>query len=127
MRRKASFFTALVVGGLIAISIACSNQGEGERCEEANDNQDCKDGLVCTAPSRLNGSDSARCCPSLPEQATHPVCQIPVSIAQDAATPPDTGPPPVGDAEADADADAGDTDASDASDASDTSDAPEDG
>jgi hypothetical protein len=119
--RFASVVSLLVVGGWIAL--ACSNQGEGERCELRNGNDDCQDGLICN-PTQYQGSH--RCCPVDSATATHPACVIPTSpITADSAPPPDTGPIPEAgpdapedsgteDADAagpDADADAADADA----------------
>jgi hypothetical protein len=123
--RTAFFLLAFFVGGLVAIAAACSNQGEGERCELANASEDCKqdEGLICTAAKELNGrSDSDRCCPLDRTKATHPLCQTPVNVAQDAATPADSGPAPATDAGSDADAGEA-TDAADAGDAADAADA----
>ena len=105
---------AAVLGGIAA----CSNQGEGERCEITNGDDDCKtgEGLICTRASDLSNSNSDRCCPSDRSRATAPVCLTPINIVGgDGSAPPDTGPP--ADAETDAgdagteDADAGSTDA----------------
>lgn len=109
MRRVGRFRIASVVGALgacawLALS-ACSNQGEGERCEFLNGNDDCQDGLVCLPRSAQNNSslgvvnppfnNSDRCCPPDRSQATHPACVIPRSPVSDAsAPPPDTGPLP---------------------------------
>jgi hypothetical protein len=112
--RFASVLSLLVVGGWIAL--ACSNQGEGERCELRNGNDDCQDGLICN-PTQYQGSN--RCCPVDSAAATHPACVTPTSpITADSAPPPDTGPVPEagpgpqdtgteGAADANADADAG--------------------
>ncbi|HVH43143.1 MAG TPA: hypothetical protein VM925_12400 [Labilithrix sp.] len=103
---------SIVVGVFVAIAVACSNQGEGERCNVDNGNDDCKtdEGLICYRAALLRDTrDYApdRCCPSDPSKATHPLCKSPVSGLGDAAVPPDTGPPtPV----ADADVDTGTTD-----------------
>ncbi len=87
----------LATSGLIAIA-ACSNQGEGERCDVLNGNNDCNtsDGLICYRAADLNNSPlSDRCCPSNRAEATHPVCVTPRSVGEtDAAAPADTGPPP---------------------------------
>ena len=47
---------------------ACSNGGEGERCDvraENGGNDDCQNGLKCTPAIQLNGNaqQSDRCCP----------------------------------------------------------------
>jgi hypothetical protein len=97
----------LVVGVFVAIFAACSNQGEGERCEILNGNDDCKDGLICTSENLLRNANSDRCCPSDRSKATHPICKTASEIGLDGSTAPaDTGPPPSADAGSDADADA---------------------
>ncbi|MDB4946266.1 MAG: hypothetical protein JWP97_5800 [Labilithrix sp.] len=114
------------VVGILATSVlavfvtlsACSNNGEGERCQILNGNSDCQDGLVCTSASAAatseggtgagstigNGGNgyvnppyntSDRCCPSDRKTATHPACTEPnTSVGGEAGIPPaDTGPP----------------------------------
>lgn len=92
--RTVSIAAALVVGGFIAL-VACSNQGEGERCEIANGDDDCKtdEDLICYKAESLNVkvTSSARCCPRDRSKATHPACLTPVEIV-DATAPSDTGP-----------------------------------
>lgn len=112
--RKAGLLATLLAAAFFVFA-ACSNQGEGERCDSLNGNDDCKtdEGLECYPAIRLNNAGSDRCCPRNRAEATQPVCMTPVSvIGEDASTPADTGPPPsplVPDAEADAEvpADAG--------------------
>lgn len=48
--------------GLSLGSIACSNQGEGARCEIENGDDDCQEGLVCTTAEQLGGNADI-CCP----------------------------------------------------------------
>lgn len=127
--RTLTFVASVVVGSLIALA-ACSNQGEGERCEIANGNDDCKtsDGLICYDGTLLNGKPSgARCCPSDRSKSTVAVCMTSIDISGgDATAPADTGPPSIdtgdaGDAGSDAhdgsisdaDSDANATDAAD--------------
>jgi len=93
--RTFAFAFCLFAGGLAAIG-ACSNQGEGERCESLNGDEDCKtdEGLVCYPAALLTNTTSDRCCPRDRATATHPVCKIPVEIiGTDGEAPPDTGPP----------------------------------
>jgi hypothetical protein len=40
---------------------ACGNQGEGERCDKANYDADCDDGLTCT-PVVRGGLNYGICC-----------------------------------------------------------------
>jgi hypothetical protein len=43
----------------------CSQQGEGERCDNAkNGDADCDDGLICVEASQLRGQTADRCCPA---------------------------------------------------------------
>ncbi|MCL2777131.1 MAG: hypothetical protein FWD73_03935 [Polyangiaceae bacterium] len=115
---------AWVTSGVVAASIimvaiaACSNGGEGARCETANGNSDCQSGLVClpgkqAAPS-WNNADW--CCPSDRSTATAAPCvqgQGTVIGADDAApsqTLPDTSVP---EASVDSDDSAADASASD--------------
>ena len=90
-----SIVVATLVGGFVTLT-ACSNYGEGERCEFGNGNDDCADGLQCVASADLaqqfRGPD--RCCP--PDRSTAKVqaCQLPTnSVTGEAGPPPpDTGP-----------------------------------
>jgi hypothetical protein len=88
----------LVLSGLVfslAVATACSNQGEGERCESANGNEDCKtdEGLICFEAAKLQNSDSDRCCPVDRSKATAAVCKTQVNLldAAGVGTVPDTG------------------------------------
>lgn len=110
--KAATLASALAVSGLVALSVACSNQGEGERCEILNDNEDCSsaDGLICTAASSLNNSISDRCCPADRLRATEAVCKAPINVSGDASAPANTGPDA---AATDAGNDAGTADAAD--------------
>ncbi|HVJ92406.1 MAG TPA: hypothetical protein VM580_21545 [Labilithrix sp.] len=98
------------LAALFTIVVACSNQGEGERCEVANGNDDCKtdQGLICYPAKELGKNvESDRCCPADRAKATHPVCKTSIAVEGDATAPADTGPPPnEPDAEPDAGADA---------------------
>ena len=112
---------AALSSGFIALT-ACSNYGEGERCEVGNGNDDCANGLQCTPAAQLTGSNSDRCCPVNRSTATEPICTTPSNpIAGDAMPPLETGPGAdatvkdssttpdgSGDADASADADADD-------------------
>jgi hypothetical protein len=116
--RLASVALVLSVGAFIAIVSACSNQGEGERCEVENGNDDCKtdEGLLCWPQEQLGrGSNADRCCPAIREKSTHPYCKTTPSIGDGGETPPDTGPAPTPDAGGDGGSDADAGDASDGS------------
>jgi hypothetical protein len=125
VKRALNYRTVGIATGILASVIvvlgACSNQGEGERCDFLNGDEDCKtdEDLVCTQQNLLTNSTSDRCCPRDRSTATHPVCKTSVDIgAGDSAAPADTGPPSTADANVD---DAG-TDATDGA-----TDAPSDG
>jgi hypothetical protein len=59
--RTKSALTLLFATSLtLALSVGCSKQGEGERCDRAAaGDTDCEDGLVCTNV----GMNEDRCCP----------------------------------------------------------------
>ena len=63
--------------GLIGLN-ACSDYGEGERCEILNGNSDCADPLQCTPKAQINTpyNSSDRCCPVDRTMATHPACTV---------------------------------------------------
>ena len=116
--------------GVFTTLVACSDQGEGDRCQAENGNQDCQSGLVCLAATQkpfsganvglvnapYNNSD--RCCPADRSQATHPACTPPTAPVSDSSIPPEaTGPDAPIDSPADtSDAGSSDADAGDASD-----------
>jgi len=111
-----------VLGAFITIASACSNQGEGERCEALNGNDDCRteEGLICYPANQLKDTNSDRCCPADRRKATQPVCKTSTDVGTDATAPPDTGPPPGAEAGAGADAaEAGSSDAGEDADAAD--------
>ena len=93
--RTTLIVSALLVAGWTALS-ACSNQGEGERCELGNGDDECKDGLICTAavqlPLGFNSSD--RCCPVDRSQSTTEECRVGTTGPVDGSAPSgETGPP----------------------------------
>ncbi|MFZ5891331.1 MAG: hypothetical protein ACOY0T_09795 [Myxococcota bacterium] len=48
----------------LSLSVGCSKQGEGERCDQKNaGDTDCDDGLICTNVSTSMTSENYRCCP----------------------------------------------------------------
>lgn len=120
-RRLLGFVAAGAILSTVAL-VACSNSGEGDRCEFLNGNDDCQSGLVCTPASQFTnsgGSNVDRCCPADRSQATVAICGLNSGGGADAAPSPDAGgPTPVGDASSDA-ADTGTSDAADAADAAD--------
>ena len=58
---------------------SCGKQGEGERCDQANGDEDCEDGLVCTSKQDLQTSSDI-CCPPAGVEPTDLAC-IPGSLA----------------------------------------------
>ncbi len=103
--RFVGILMASLVGGIVTLA-ACSNQGEGDRCQAENGDDDCQSGLVCLAATQkaFNGggpglvnapyNNSDRCCPYDRSTATHPACVLlQTTITGDGAPPPaDTGP-----------------------------------
>lgn len=91
-------FAGILVAGASVTIVACSNQGEGDRCDTAGPNggnDDCQSGLVCTSKSTLN-SNADLCCPPDRTQATTNECAIskpPIGEAgiPDTGTPADSG------------------------------------
>jgi hypothetical protein len=134
--QRRSRFARLVIGPLAAalaavlvsaLSVsACSNQGEGERCDIRGDNagnDECQDGLTCRLVTTTNAAEqSYRCCPLDQTAPTVAECKI----AQNTVPTPEAGLPTTTDAGGDAAPVEASTDANvtDASDASTTTDAP---
>lgn len=124
----------LVVGSWLIVT-ACSNYGQGERCETGNNSEDCsqEEGLVCTrveelAPGFNNPQTQGdRCCPRDRNQATAAPCKFPTEDAgvfgppgeSEGGADADAGALPDADAGSDADPDADAGDAGDAGDAAD--------
>ncbi|MFO0677945.1 MAG: hypothetical protein U0169_15520 [Polyangiaceae bacterium] len=85
---SARLLRSLVVGSglvLLAVSIGCIDQAEGDRCSTlTGTDSDCEVGLRCTPASELNLTGGAngdgRCSPDR-TQATTDVCRINVSPA----------------------------------------------
>lgn len=141
MKKPARPFRAAAVLAVASLGVvlACSDQGEGDRCELDNGDADCDTaaGLICVPGPTRESSDTGswrtqypgglndpyknvdRCCPSDRNLATHPAC-VRQSAATDAAPPTDSGPVVVSDASTTSDA------SSDASDASTVTDASQD-
>jgi hypothetical protein len=72
-RLRAGITSGVIAASIIMVAIAaCSNGGEGARCETANGNSDCQSGLVCMpgkqAAPGWNNADW--CCPPSSERAT---------------------------------------------------------
>ncbi len=105
-----SFLVGLTIVGASAIFMgACSNQGEGDRCDTQNGNDDCQDGLICKSGINV-------CCPQDPAQATVLQCQAPSTAGGEAGIPGDASvdSAPVSDAQTnDAEPDGAASDASD--------------
>lgn len=64
---------------MVAVASACSNNGEGERCQADNGNDDCVDGLQCVRSQELPNTSADRCCPVDRATATALVCKPGVS------------------------------------------------
>jgi hypothetical protein len=75
----------------LVLAGACSNQGEGERCDKNADNfgnSDCNDGLTC----QQIASYGYICCPADRTQATTSQCALNnPGINADSSPPPDDG------------------------------------
>ncbi|HEX7605047.1 MAG TPA: hypothetical protein VF316_25695 [Polyangiaceae bacterium] len=104
------------LGLALFLAAACTTQSEGQRCQFANGNDDCDNGLACvegkliTLPGGGN-SNADICCPVDRTQAVEDICKLsPVTPGSDASIP-DTGTP---DSAADTGAKDGASDASDA-------------
>lgn len=55
---------AVALAAVVAL-LACSRQGEGDRCSTENDNNDCESGLICVAAKDLRSEQNdgvSRCC-----------------------------------------------------------------
>jgi hypothetical protein len=55
---------AIAIAGFVTL-LACSRQGEGDRCSTENDDNDCESGLICIDADDLRGGQSdgvPRCC-----------------------------------------------------------------
>ena len=76
-RRRIVTAAVLSALGIFGIVTACSNYGEGQRCQPANFNDDCENGLTCTLAAQLDPPfrSSDRCCPSDRSQATTAECR----------------------------------------------------
>jgi hypothetical protein len=82
-------FAALLA---LALAYACSNQGEGEVCNQNASNagdSDCQNGLTCQ--SRPAGNGAYRCCPPNLTQATTQVCSVTNTGITASPAPPDGG------------------------------------
>jgi hypothetical protein len=78
---------ALMFAGAL-VFVACSKQGEGERCELENGYDDCEAPLICKSVAGLNGQI---CCPQDPASASVAECRN-ASSETDAGAPTDTSP-----------------------------------
>jgi hypothetical protein len=66
----------VTVLGALSFAMACSDQGEGERCDTENGNADCEGSLVCTSGIGLRlGDGVSRCCPAPNEPINDSRCQ----------------------------------------------------
>jgi hypothetical protein len=90
---RAPALPALLLLALVAsmtAAVACSNQGEGEVCDQNNGSNDCQDGLVCESAPGITGATGLvnvfRCCPPSTTLATTAACSSPSATVIDAAT-----------------------------------------
>jgi len=78
----------------LVLTTSCSQQQEGERCDQNNGisggDSDCNDGLVCTAAKEL-GTDTDRCCPQDRSTATVAPCIVSSSTIGQSSAPPEGG------------------------------------
>jgi len=97
----------LILAGFVlsalSLALACSKQGEGERCDRRatnSGNEDCQSGLVCTPRENLNGTiiapgestDEGRCCPADRTQSVERICQQATGgIGSDSGIPTNVG------------------------------------
>lgn len=123
-RRFVGMVLASVLLTSIAVGTACSNQGEGERCESLNGNDDCASGLICWEAIKIFQTVD-RCCPSDLTKATAAECKAGGQNVLDADVPdvvtsqpePDSSTAtPDSSSDADTDTDGSDGSVSDASD-----------
>jgi hypothetical protein len=70
------------VGVCAVLMGACADASEGDRCEVANGNDDCSNGLVC-----VPGGPTDICCPEDRSLATTPGCQVSATPAGEAGIP----------------------------------------
>ena len=71
MNRHSVFHLATLLLTALGLVAACSNQGEGERCDQNNKNADCASGLTC---QRIPGQEAALCCPPASQPAKVAAC-----------------------------------------------------
>jgi hypothetical protein len=79
--------SALLVPAFLAVLIAsaCSSQGEGDYCDQANGDNDCASGLKCTpAPGLATQTNNTRCCP-ISTPPTTEACTTPTGTIVDAS------------------------------------------
>jgi hypothetical protein len=83
-----------VVALVLVSASACSDQAEGERCDQQNGSNDCSAGLVCTpVPQSLKAPAGASiCCPPPGTSATVAACRTgSASILTDGGAVTDAG------------------------------------
>lgn len=72
---RPALLLALVSLAVASTLPACSQQGEGERCDLAkNGDADCDSGLVCIAKTRLRDKLADRCCDPIPGASSDSRC-----------------------------------------------------
>lgn len=79
-------FACLTGALLTALAASCTGQGEGQRCQSANNNDDCQSGLVCGKAKTSSGTNFEVCCPPAGQTASDPLCiEAPPSPGSDAS------------------------------------------
>jgi hypothetical protein len=74
-------YRSILLVAVVAQFVACSSQGEGERCSYANKDADCESGLVCVEAQKLAEYDvtpdyaADRCCPVDLNSSSDPRCK----------------------------------------------------
>ncbi len=77
MRIRSLLRVLAIASVAIVAASACSNQGEGQRCDPNNNSNDCTSPNVCTRStnSSIEPSGSAICCPPKGQPITSEACQ----------------------------------------------------
>ena len=101
MRHRKGSFGLLLLAVAMAGAGACSNQGEGQRCDKNSGDSDCATGLVCTTIQSTTSGGSAGapqgqlpaavCCPPPGQSATTQACSAVTSIFDAGTVPADAG------------------------------------
>lgn len=66
--------TFLLLALSLNVALACTRQGEGERCISGNNESDCEGSLVCVQADELQIRETDRCCPPEGESISDERC-----------------------------------------------------